>query len=239
MGATSVVSSGRTSVSYVGVGPRRARVVEVTGPDPAGLVWSRLPGWEVIAPVELGEQLLRRGGRGLRRAHAMRRDLVAQPPAAEWADPVVAPGFRVVACDRPPGELVEAWREAFPPGHPDAYPGGDEDVVTDLIGPLLSGRVLGPLLPCSGLVVDSGERVVAAAVVNDRDGVPWVGDVFRRPGSACAGLGSVLLRRALAKAAADGWAAMGLAVTVGNPAVRVYERLGFEVTGTWLTVAVP
>ena len=38
-----------------------------------------------------------------------------------------------------------------------------------------------------------------------------------------------LLRRSCAAAAADGFTAMGLLVSEGNPAMRVYAALGFEV----------
>ncbi|MFD0346855.1 hypothetical protein ACFQ0M_13970 [Kitasatospora aburaviensis] len=47
------------------------------------------------------------------------------------------------------------------------------------------------------------------------------------------------MRRALADTAATGAARVGLAVTEGNPARRLYEDLGFQVTRSSLTVVVP
>ncbi|GAA0520331.1 hypothetical protein GCM10009533_19340 [Saccharopolyspora spinosporotrichia] len=231
----SVLSAGGTTVSYVGAGAGRVRILDAEGPGAADLVWSRLSDHTVIAPVRLGEELVARGGRPGRRAHGMRRDLRADPPPPQWADAALRRGLRLVACDRPAHQLVPAWRAAFPPGHPDAH-GGTDEQVAGMIAPLLAGRVLGPLLPCSALVVDGGDRVVAGLVVNDRDGTPWVGDVFRLPEPECAGLGGLLLRRAMAELARDGHGAVGLAVTTSNPARHLYRKLGFEITDTWLTV---
>jgi hypothetical protein len=48
-----------------------------------------------------------------------------------------------------------------------------------------------------------------------------------------------LVRRSLGAAAVSGVAEVGLSVTEGNPARRVYERLGFDLVRSTLTVAVP
>jgi len=61
----------------------------------------------------------------------------------------------------------------------------------------------------------------------------------RRPGPEHAGLGAALLRRVLALAAATGVEGVGLSVTDGNPAGRVYERLGFVPRSAPTTVLVP
>ncbi|MGW3245760.1 GNAT family N-acetyltransferase [Streptomyces sp. NPDC001070] len=76
-------------------------------------------------------------------------------------------------------------------------------------------------------------------MVTDRDGLPWIATVFRRPDPRCAGLGSRLLRRVLADAASRGLTRIGLAVSDANPPRRLYERLGFTVTRTSLTVLLP
>ncbi|GAA3757514.1 GNAT superfamily N-acetyltransferase [Spinactinospora alkalitolerans] len=216
-----------------------ARQVETAGTDPAGLVLELLPGWIVSGTVELGEGLVKRGGRLMRHAHTMRRDLVADPPHPGWAGSAPGPGTRITACDRRAEEIFPAWRAAFPPGHPDHHSCGDEEALTGKLAPLLAGRVLGPLLPCSALAVDARDRVVAGVLVNDNGGLPWVGELFRRPGPAHAGLGALLLRRALARAAADGLAALHLVVSDGNPARRLYDHLGFRPIRTSMTVAVP
>lgn len=81
--------------------------------------------------------------------------------------------------------------------------------------------------------------MTAGVVVTDRDGLPWIATVFRQTGSRYAGLGSVLLRRVLAGAAARGLAEIALAVSDANPARGLYEKLGFQLTRTSLTVLVP
>ncbi|MEV0087657.1 GNAT family N-acetyltransferase [Saccharopolyspora sp. NPDC050642] len=239
-GEATVLSDGTTTVSYTPAGmPRVARVLAIEGPDALGLFRAELPGWKLSVTPEQGEVLLRAGARLKRHAHAMRRDLRADPPPPEWAELVPVAPLRVVACDRPASELLPAWLEAFPPEHPDRVSGNDQQVLVELLQPLLAGRVLGPVLGCSALVVDAGDRVGAGLVVNDHDGVPWVGDVFRRPAPEFAGLGGLLLRRAMAWLSAQGRHEVGLAVTVGNPAQHVYERLGFAITATTMTVEIP
>ncbi|MGP4016033.1 GNAT family N-acetyltransferase [Saccharopolyspora sp. 5N708] len=234
-----VLSRESTTVSYAPVTgvPRTAQVLAVDGPDALELLRAELPGWHVLVTEAEGAVLLRAGARLRRHAHAMRRDLRSDAPPREWARLVPAEPLRVVACDRPAAQLLPAWREAFPPEHPDQVSGDAQQVLTELLQPLLSGRVLGPVLACSALVVDAEDRVVAGLVVNDRGGTPWVGDVFRRQAAEFAGLGGLLLRRALAWLSARGWPEVGLAVTVGNPARDLYERLGFSVTDTTMTLA--
>jgi len=87
--------------------------------------------------------------------------------------------------------------------------------------------------------VDPGDRVVAGVIAIDMDGRPWVAEVFRQPGPRHAGLGSLVLRRVLAGAAAAGVAEIGLTVTHGNPALRVYERLGFDLASTTIAILIP
>ncbi|MFG3345936.1 GNAT family N-acetyltransferase [Streptomyces sp. NPDC048018] len=216
-----------------------ADLAEVVGPDPVPAVLGGMSGWAVSGSVELGEALVRHGARTLRHAHGMRRDLVADPPPAEWASLALPDGLRLAPCDRPAADLFPAWRAAFAPGHPDHDEGGDADVLGTLLAPLLAGDRIGPVLPCSTLAVDAADRVVAGAVVTDRDGLPWIATVFRVPGPEGAGLGSVLLRRVLADAAARGLREIELVVSEGNPARSLYERLGFTLTRTSLTVLVP
>ncbi|GAB3887150.1 hypothetical protein GCM10027612_25510 [Microbispora bryophytorum subsp. camponoti] len=47
-----------------------------------------------------------------------------------------------------------------------------------------------------------------------------------------------MLSVTLARAGADGLDGMGLAVTEGNPARRVYERLGFHMVDSAMTVVI-
>ncbi|WTZ28268.1 GNAT family N-acetyltransferase [Microbispora sp. NBC_01389] len=63
-------------------------------------------------------------------------------------------------------------------------------------------------------------------------------DVFRRPEQSPRGLGALMLSTALVSAAADGLTMIGLVVTEGNPARRVYERFGFRGVDGAMTVQI-
>ncbi|MER6990345.1 GNAT family N-acetyltransferase [Saccharopolyspora hirsuta] len=234
-----VVRRGETTVSYAAVTgvPRTARLLAASGPAVLEVLAAELPGWQVVVPEDLGQHLAQRGGRVTRHAATMHRDLLRDPPPPHWAEQKPPAPLRVVPCDRPATAVLPAWRQAYPPEHPDGSGGTDQQVLSEELQPLLSGRVLGPLLDCSALVVDADDEVVAGVVVNDFNGTAWIGDLFRLPGPDHAGLGGLLLRRALAHTAAQGWPVLGLAVTLGNPARRTYDKLGFTTVETSMKLA--
>ena len=106
----------------------------------------------------------------------------------------------------------------------------------------MAGQAVGPLMDCSGSPSTRDGAVVGAVLVNHDDapppfGGPWVTQVFRGPGGR--GAGRALLQRALGLATAEELPALGLAVTYGNPARRLYEELGFELLVTAFNVRVP
>ncbi|MFF2349873.1 GNAT family N-acetyltransferase [Kitasatospora sp. NPDC058115] len=207
-------------------------------------VRAEMAGWVVSGPVGLGEELVRQGSTVLRHGHTMERKLAGAAPDGgweAWASTPLRAGFRVVPCDRPAGELAPGSLAAFGPGHPDHRPedAGNAPSAVDRLAELLAGEVIGPLLPSSALVVDDADRVVAGAVLTDWDGLPWIAHVFRDPAHGYPGLGGDLLRRTVADVALAGRSAIGLAVTEGNRARRLYEEMGFTVTRSSLTVIVP
>ncbi|MEU9831663.1 GNAT family N-acetyltransferase [Streptosporangium sp. NPDC048047] len=215
-----------------------ARHVEELGPGAVDAVMSNLSGWAVSAPVEFARRLVARGAGTLRHAHRMRCDLSAVRPAAGAAPD----GFRFVPWDRPPADVFPAWFAAYPPGHPDHRPRDARKALDEELVPLLRGELMGPVLPCAVLAVrnDTGgeDEVVGGVLVTAPNEGPWVTDVFRHPDRSPRGLGSLMLSAVLSRAAADGLTEIGLAVTEGNPARRVYERLGFQVVTTWITVLI-
>ncbi|MEU7691395.1 MULTISPECIES: N-acetyltransferase [Microbispora] len=215
-----------------------AYAIEDIGPGAADAIMSRMPGWAVSAPVELGRALLDRGARLLRHMHVMRCDL----PVAEPVGGTAPDGFLLVPCDRPPAEILPAWFAAYPPGHPDHQPRDPEKALEEELVPLLSGEEIGPLLACSVLAVreDSAGKgeVVGGVFAHDSDRGPWIADVFRHPDRSPRGLGALMLSATLARAGADGLSGLGLVVTEGNPARHLYKRLGFQVTDTTMTVAI-
>ncbi|WP_031077919.1 GNAT family N-acetyltransferase [Streptomyces sp. NRRL WC-3742] len=218
-------------------GPANSRVNSPAAA--AAFIRAELPGWVVSGAPELGRELAAQGATVLRHAHTMRRDLRADPPPADWAGAPLREGVRAVPNDRAPEELLPAWRAAFAPGHVDHFPGDDARAVAERLGPLLAGKVIGPVLPSGLLAVDAEDRVIAGLTLTDRDGRPWVAEVFRDPGRGYRGLGGDLLRLAVADLAARGGEHLTLVVSEGNPARRLYESLGFDLVQTSLTVLVP
>jgi ribosomal protein S18 acetylase RimI-like enzyme len=55
-----------------------------------------------------------------------------------------------------------------------------------------------------------------------------VHDVWRVPGVSEPGIGAALIAQAMRLLDEDGQPVLGLTVSDGNPARRVYERLGFQ-----------
>jgi GNAT superfamily N-acetyltransferase len=177
-----------------------------------------LRGWIVVAPAELGYALLEAGGKKRRHARLMTHDLRAVPTEV---DP------RVVPLMATPEELEAVHRSAYRPDHPDF----EMSKEAGAIGRLLRGELVGPLLGASRMAVSDDGVVVGAAILNHFPGEPpmagpWLSELFRNP--RVPGIGRELLRGALATAAADGLPALGLAVTVGNPAIGLYEDEGFR-----------
>jgi ribosomal protein S18 acetylase RimI-like enzyme len=185
-------------------------------------------GWIVVAPPDLGRLLIGAGAKPRRHARTMTHDLRAVRPST---DP------RVVAYAGGAEELDHAHRAAYRPDHPDYA----QAMEPDSLGPLMRGEVIGPVLGASRIAVDDG-LVVGAAVVceppgDPPDGGPWLAELFRHPGHP--GLGRELLRATLTSAAEDGLPALGLAVTVGNPALGLYCDEGFRLVREDISVVVP
>ena len=163
---------------------------------------------------ELGRALVAGGARLYRHSHAYTHDLVALP--------ALDTTYRLTPVDRPAGELLPVYLTAFAPGHPDRMEG-------DEAGRHLAGLIRNGLLPSSGLAI-ADDRVVAAILVGTITdapppfGGPWIMEVF----STARGAGRALLGRALHRTEGS----LGLAVTEGNPAIAVYESLGFRRTFT-------
>ncbi|GLU49474.1 GNAT family N-acetyltransferase [Nocardiopsis ansamitocini] len=215
-----------------------AHTVRPLGPGTVDTILTRLSGWAVSVDPPLGEELLRRGAIPMRHAHDLRRDLrrVASPP--DWRSPVLGEGIRITPYDRDIDAVLPALEAAYPPGHPDHH-AWDAATSRSLYEHLLSGAVLGPLLPASGLAVDPEDRVLAGVLVFEREpDLDWVGELFKHP-RAPRGTGAALLRRAVVLAADRGTAELGLAVTEGNPARGLYEKLGFALRESVQTVVVP
>jgi hypothetical protein len=175
----------------------------------------------IAGPEDLGRALVARGGRLHRHSHAYTHDLVALPSIDDT--------YELTPVNRPASELLPVYLAAFGPGHPDRIEG--REAAKHLEG-IVAGR-LGGLLEGSGLAIVDGAVVAAVLVGTITDtappfGGPWIMEVF----STARGAGRALLARALHNTNGS----LGLAVTEGNPAVRVYEALGFRRTFTAYSV---
>ena len=223
-----------------------ARDVEPVGP--VGVVAAHLlvtwAGWYVTTEnPQLEAALVAAGATLARHAHTYRWDLASRPPDPRWADPRLPDGVTLVPVERPVEELAALSVRAYPPGHPDHHATTVAGAAAELRR-LLDGTEVGGFMPAPSRLAIRDGRVVAVALVNripgdPASGGPWGTELFREPGPDGAGLGGILLRRALAVLAAAGEASLGLAVTEGNPARSLYERTGFRHTGTSRRLLLP
>lgn len=136
------------------------------------------------------------------------------------------------------GEYGEVVGRADPPEHPDHEPAdADPTSATDAFAHYLRGDQIGPWIAEASLhVTDRAGRVVGLILVNETSANelfgagPFVTDLCVDPAAAGNGIGRALLIASACRLTAIGWSDMTLVVTVGNPARRVYERLGFRVS---------
>ncbi|WP_328298380.1 GNAT family N-acetyltransferase [Streptomyces sp. NBC_00435] len=192
-----------------------------------------LAGWGVTARAPLGAALVERGARAERRfdtyTHALRAS--PRPPEPVRLPENLAP---LPAATVDPSTLRAAYGAAYPADHPDHGMSTPED-----LDALMDGTLMGPLLPTSTVLVDTGRGTgVAAVLAHDCPGTPpmegpWISEVFRDPAPAYRGAGSLLLRHVLWLSAEAGTPALGLSVTAGNHAARLYEGAGFVRTAQW------
>jgi GNAT superfamily N-acetyltransferase len=166
-------------------------------------------------PEPLGRALVAAGGLPYRHSHAYSHDLRELPE--------IAPGFELTPVDRPASDLLPVYLAAFGPGHPDRLE--PREAAQHLEG-IVAGK-LGGLLEGSGIALLDGEVVGAVLIGTITDapppfGGPWIMEVFRAPHAR--GAGTALLQRALRRTEGS----LGLAVTHGNPAEKVYAALGFK-----------
>lgn len=206
--------------------------------DVAAVALRELSGQRLVtADDAVADLLVAAGGRAVRRAHDYEFDLAQADPG--WAKMPAPQGFRLHQEFDTTG-LAKVHATAYPAGHVDE--GLTEDHLVDM-REMLAGQVVGPLVPEACWQVDDASGPYGAVLVVDRPvdawhlGRTWVIDLFvRAPGH---GLGTLLLRRALAGARRAGYHTTGLVVTEGNPARRVYERLGFAHTHSGTSIDLP
>jgi ribosomal protein S18 acetylase RimI-like enzyme len=203
-----------------------------------------LAGWLVTTRnSSLAGHLVRQGAAPKRHALLMQCDVRPERPPVPFPDPLSL-GPLPASDDRNAWlALLPSWRAAFPPDHPDHFP-GDDDAALAFMRRLIDGSELGPLHRASAIVHDDAGRPVAGVMVNVRAqdppwGGPWIADIWRDPDLRATGVGTALIAHVLATVHDDGLSSVSLAVTQGNPAQRSYERAGFRVVSESHTVLLP
>ena len=185
---------------------------------------SRLSGWKLATEdAKLAEAVRRAGAVQTRHATVMSAD-----PSPHRDAPAVemVPRRSIDVRDILPG-----WLASSPVGHPDHEEGPEAEIIEQSWDWYDEPEWLEREHRSSGLVVRDGQ-VVAGIIISLRPqpvpyGGPWVHDVWRVPGISDPGTGAALLAQAMRMLAEDGFTTLGLAVSEGNPARRVYDRLGF------------
>jgi ribosomal protein S18 acetylase RimI-like enzyme len=148
----------------------------------------------------------------------------------------VPPGFTVAAAGAEHladyGRVVSA---AYVVDHIDHEPADDDPAsAAQVIAGYFAGDEPGPWIAaasCHAVGSDGGIAglvVMSAYTPGGGEPRPWITDLTVDPRWAGRGLGAALVMTAAARLVERGYASLGLAVTVGNPARGLYERLGFR-----------
>jgi mycothiol synthase len=169
----------------------------------------------------------------------MAADLRTTGVAAPHAPPS---GLVLGPLDADPTNIADAAAAATMPGHVDygIWLGVDRG---EYWRQLLDGHgPCGPVLAAaSRLVLDADGAIAGVVVVTKMPltawwaGDPWIPEIFVVSSFQGRGLGGLLLEHAVGSCARAGSERLGLTVSEGNPARRLYERFGFEAfRTTWL-----
>jgi GNAT superfamily N-acetyltransferase len=222
---------GRPLADLVGLAPGRSAAEAVAS------VRSAWAGWVVATPdPNLAAALRAAGAEQRRRATVMSAALPS--PAAAMRLPTVP--RRAV----PVRSLLPGWRAAYPAGHPDHESGTDEEVIASCWDGYDTPEYAGAEHRSGGIVLRAG-RPIGGIIVGVREepapwGGPWVNDIWVDPAFAGHGIGTALLGQAQFVLHRDGFTTLGLVVSHGNPARRLYERCGFrEVLESWTLLLPP
>jgi|SRR5580700_2883558 mycothiol synthase len=183
-------------------------------------------------------RLLATGGRLRRLADDMAVDLENLEAPLRRAVPS---GLHLGAVDRDPVSLAHAASAATAPDHVDFQIWWGVDRAR-YWRQLLDGEgPCGAVLPEPSRLVRETDGAIAAAVLVTEmaatawwAGGPWIPEIFVVAKFQGRGVGGLLLEHALGACARAGDKRLGLTVSQGNPARRLYERFGFRpFRSTW------
>ena len=119
--------------------------------------------------------------------------------------------------------MVDAYR-----GTPDWEDGDDESVALAEIRETINGAY-GPFLGyASGVITADSKEPVSGLFVSLFEQRPTVLFVFTRKGHTRQGHAATLIRNAARKLLTEGYEEISLFVSTDNPAIHLYEELGFS-----------
>ena len=118
--------------------------------------------------------------------------------------------------------MVQGYR-----GTVDWDDGDDEEEAASEIRTTLSGGY-GAFLPLASLQIRKNERVVSQIVCTLFEESPLITFVYTHQDHKNQGLASALIHAAGVSLREQGFSKLSLYVTESNPAVRLYEKLGFS-----------
>lgn len=117
----------------------------------------------------------------------------------------------------------------------DAYRGtvddeGEDDAAAIHELEITAEGAYGTPLGSEWLAISSAPGVFASAVLTTRvDQVPFVAFVFTRADHKGHGLASALIAQVMRQLAERGEQSVTLRLSIDNPAIRIYRRLGFKI----------
>jgi mycothiol synthase len=153
-------------------------------------------------------------------------------------DPPLADGWTITPHDWD-DDLAVALAAAYGPDHPDrsdrvsrlrSLTEGEQGLV---VLPGATARLKGPDGRSMGQVFTVGPVPWSGAPMS------WVLDLAVTPGGQGRGFGAALLAYAMSGTRQAGLTAVGLTVTDGNPARRLYDRMGFRPVVRYFEVRAP
>jgi mycothiol synthase len=203
---------------------RRFRPSPGTSPDQAARLGVReLAGFRFkTTDEETARALVGAGCTLVRAATDMHRDVAEPIPATPLAE-----GWALVPHEWD-DDLAAALWAAYGPDHPDRSDrvrrlrGLTEGADALVVLPGATARLCGPDRRSAGQVFTVGPVPWAAVPTS------WVLDLAVSPGGQGRGSGAALLAYAIRGTRDAGLTTVGLSVTDGNPARRLYDRMGFR-----------
>jgi ribosomal protein S18 acetylase RimI-like enzyme len=185
---------------------------------------------EVIDDVAEVRARLADGGRVERHFVRMDLDLTRSLVRAP-----VPPGFAIAPATL---DRVRSYARvvcaAYTAGHPDHQPEDDDPIAAAaMIASCMAGTDSGPWIAEASLHATGPDGGLAALVMvtegSSGGGAPrpWISELAVDPWWAGRGVGPALVMASAERLVERGETVVGLAVTVGNPARLLYERLGF------------